>query len=222
MKKILGGCLIVLVIAVVGFAVASFYAYRAARPMFESAGDYLERARELANLGERVNNKSDFVAPDTGELTASQVERFVAVQSRVRSELGSRWSEVETKAADIQARAKDGQRELSFAEVTSLFSDFAAIYVEARRAQVTALNVHKFSDDEYAWVRRQVYAAAGLELAGTIDFSAIQDMARQGAEKGGVTLPDVPTPKVPETNANLVRPHASKIKEWLPMAVLGL
>ena len=41
MKKLLTGCLIVLVIAMIGFGVAGYYAYRFARPMIESAGDYV-------------------------------------------------------------------------------------------------------------------------------------------------------------------------------------
>ena len=96
MKKILTGCLIVAVIALIGFGVAGFYAYRFARPMLESAGDYVTRAREIARLGDRVENKAPYVPPKNGELTASQVERFVAVQARVRNELGDRWTEVET------------------------------------------------------------------------------------------------------------------------------
>ncbi|MDP2056085.1 MAG: hypothetical protein Q8L75_20820, partial [Acidobacteriota bacterium] len=92
MRKILGGCLIVLVIAIVGFGVAGFYAYRAARPVFD---DYLGRARELSTLSDQVNNQSPYAPPTSGELTSSQVERFIAVQGRVRSELGDRWTEFE-------------------------------------------------------------------------------------------------------------------------------
>ena len=54
MKKVLFGCLIVLVIAMIGFGVAGYYAYRWAQPMIESAGDYVERARQMARLGDRV------------------------------------------------------------------------------------------------------------------------------------------------------------------------
>ncbi len=54
MKKIAIGCVIVLAIAVVGLGVAGFYAYRWAQPMIQSTGDYLDRAREMARLGDRV------------------------------------------------------------------------------------------------------------------------------------------------------------------------
>ena len=221
MKKILGGCLIVLVIAVIGLSVAGFYAYRWARPMIESTADYLDRARELSRLGDRIANRSPYVPPANGELTPTQVERFVAVQTRVRDELGTRWTEIETKSAEIRDKTEN-QRDLTFAEFTSVFSDLAGIYMEARRAQVNALNVQKFSDAEYTWVRRRVYEAAGMEIAGGIDMSKIEDLAREGGLKPNVTLPDLPTPDVPEANIKLVKPHLAKIKEWVPMAFLGL
>jgi len=84
------------------------------------------------------------------------------------------------------------------------------------------LNIHKFSDAEYAWVRRRVYEAAGVHLAGGIDMSAIEDVARDSARKSNLKLPDMPPLEIPDVNVRLVKPHVSKLKEWLPMAVLGL
>ena len=231
MKKILVGCLIVSVIALVGLGVAGFYAFRWARPMLESTSTYLDRAREMSRLADRIANKASYVPPGNGELTTTQVERFVAVQTRVRDELGTRWADIETKAAALREKATEGTdnadkkgkgRQLTFAEFTTVFSDLAGIYMEARRAQVTALNVQKFSDAEYTWVRRRVYEAAGMEIAGGIDLSQIEDLAREGALNSNVTLLDVPRPNVPEANIKLVKPHLAKIKEWVPMAFLGL
>lgn len=222
MKKILVGCLIVFAIALVGLSVAGFYAFRWARPMIESTSNYLDRARELTRLADRITNKSPYVPPENGQLAATQVERFVAVQTRVRDELGTRWTEIEAKSAQIREKTRDNQRDLTFAEFTSVFSDLAGIYTEARRAQVTALNVQKFSDAEYTWVRRRVYEAAGMEIAGGIDMSKIEDLARDGAMKSNVKLPDMPKPNVPDANIRLVKPHLAKIKEWVPMAFLGL
>lgn len=224
MKKVLAGCLIVLAIALIGFGVAGYYAYRLARPMIESAGDYVERASEMARLGDRVANKAPYVPPANGELTASQVDRFVAVQGRVRNELGDRWTEIEVKSAEIRKKT-EGRQDLSFAEVRSIFSDVANIYVEARRAQVGALNIHKFSDGEYSWVKRRVYAAAGMQFVSGLDLSAIEDLAREGAQKTSTKLPDLPDlprPEVPPANIKLIKPHAGQLKEWIPMAVLGL
>jgi hypothetical protein len=238
MKKLLAGCLVVLVIALAGFSVAGFYAFRWARPMIENTANYLDRAREMSRLADRITNKSPYVPPETGRLTATQVERFVAVQTRVRDELGERWSAIEAKSAEIRQKATAGTdnategtdntdkgvrgRDLTLAELTSVFSDLAGIYTEARRAQVNALNAQRFSDAEYTWVRRRVYEAAGMEIAGGIDLSKFEELARESAMKSSVMLPNLPKPKVPEANLKLVKPHLAKIKEWVPMAFLGL
>ena len=222
MKKILVGCLIVFVVAVIGLSVAGFYAFRWARPMIESTSNYLDRAREMSRLADRITIKAPYVAPQNGELSATQVERFVAVQTRVRDELGTRWSDIETKSAELREKTRDNQRDLTLTEFTAVFSDLAGIYMEARRAQVNALNVQRFSDAEYTWVRRRVYEAAGMEIAGGIDISRIEELAREGALKSNVKLPDMPRPNVPEANIALVKPHLAKIKEWVPMAFLGL
>lgn len=222
MKKILAGCLIVLVIALIGFGVAGFYAYRLAKPMIDNAGDYIARAREMSQLGDRIVNRAPYVPPASGELSQAQVERFLAVQTRVRSELDTRWTEIETKSADIRKKT-EGAEHLSFSEVTSIFNDLATIYIDARRAQVTALNTQKFSDAEYEWVRLRVWEAAGMNVASGIDLSAIEDLARQGTQAVDTTkLPDMPLPEVPENNLKLVQPHVAKLKGWLPIAVLGL
>ena len=222
MKKLLGGCLAVFAIALVGFGVAGFYAYRAARPMIDSAADYVSRARALATLSDQVRNQNPYEPPANGQLTAGQVDRFLAVQTRVRSELGDRWTNFETKAEALKAKAADHRSNWSFNDISTMFSDFTGIYLEARKVHVNALNVHKFSDEEFSWVRLRVYQAAGMQLAGSIDTSAIQEMARDSEEKTGVTIPDLPMPDVPEANITLVKPHAAKLKEWLPMAMLGL
>ena len=222
MKKILVGCLIVFVIALAGLGVAGFYAFRWARPMIESTSNYLDRAREMSRLGDRIANRSTYAAPENGQLTSTQVERFVAVQTRVRDELGTRWSDIETKSAQLREKTRENQRDLTFAEFTAVFSDLGGIYLEARRAQVNALNVQKFSDAEYTWVRRRVYEAAGMEIAGGIDMSKIEALAREGGLTSSVTIPEMAKPNVPDANIRLVKPHLAKIKEWLPMAFLGL
>lgn len=208
MKKLLVGCLIVVVIAIIGVGAAGYFAYRAVKPVIDNASNYMEKAREVTRLGENITVKTPFDAPASGELTQQQVERFIAVQTRVRSELSDKWTEIERKSKELRDKAN----------FTSVFSDIANIWVDARKSQVNALNIQKFSEAEYEWVRRRVYEAAGVELAGSIDLSRIESLAG----RNGVTIPDVDLPKVPEKNIALVKPHVAKIKEWIPMAALGL
>ena len=222
MKKLLLGCAIVLAIALVAFGVAGYYAYRWAQPMIQNAGDYLDRARELSRLSDRVSNKSPYAAPANGQLTPQQMERFLAVQARVRDEMGARWAEIEKKSAEIREKTKDG-RELTFTEFTTLFSDLAGIYMDARREQVNALNVQKFSDAEYLWVRLRVYEAAGMELTNGMDVSKIEQLARDNGISTSLRVEmEKAKPDVPAANIKIVRPHLAKLKESFHLAVLGL
>jgi hypothetical protein len=221
MKKVLAGCAIVLAIAAVGFVVVGYVAYRWAQPMIQDTANYLDRARELSRLSDRVANKSPYVPPASGELTKSQIDRYLEVQSRVHDELGARWAEIEKKSAEIREKTRDG-RELTFTEFTTVLSDFAGLYTEARRAQVNALNAHKFSDAEYTWVRLRVYEAAGMEIANGIDVAKIEQMAADNGLKLRLDVESMPKPQVPEANRTLIKPHLGQLKEAFPLAFLGL
>jgi hypothetical protein len=222
MRTLIAGCLIVLVIALLGFGVAGYFAYRWAQPMIQSTSDYLARAREMSRLGDGVTNKSPHIPPANGELTAAQVDRFVAVQTRVRDELDARWAEIEKQSAQIREKTQDG-RELTFNEFITVFSDLTSIYMEARREQVNALNVHKFSDAEYWWVRMRIYEAAGMEIASGVDVSKLEQLARDNGISTSLRVEfDSVKQKVPPVNIKLVRPHLAKLKAAFPLAILGL
>ena len=222
MKKIAIGCAIVMLIGLIAFGAAGFWAYRAAKPMIQSASEYLARAKELAAISDKLNNKGPYTPPQTGELTQSQLDRFLAVQVRVRGQLGNRWSELQTHAEAVRKRMDAHSGDLSFSEFTQIFSEFASIYTDARRAQVDALNIQKFSEAEYSWVRRSVYEAAGVNLASGIDMKQIEQMAKQGTGSNSVEIPDIKMPDVPATNLALVKPHMGQIKETMALAFLGL
>lgn len=222
MKSVLGGCLIVVLIAIVGLSVAAYLGYRAARPVIDSAKDAMAGADELASAADRIANREPYTPPPSGELASQQVDRFLAVQARVRAALDDRWSDVQARSEALRARvAKDGNA-ASIGDVTGIVKDVMGIYVSARRVQVDALNVQKFSEAEYSWVRRRVYEAAGLQLAGSLDLSALEKLAKEGQARTGLQVPDLPKPDVPDANLELVAPHVGKLKEWLPMAFLGL
>ena len=221
MKKLVFGCAIVLAIALVAFGVAGYYAYRWAQPMLQNTANYLDRAREMSRLGDRVNNKATYVAPASGELTQSQIDRYLAVQARVRDEMGARLKEIDAKSAEIREKTKDG-RQLTFTELTSVVSDLAGLYVDARREQVNALNVHKFSDAEYTWVRLRVYEAAGMEITSGIDFAKIEQMATDSGVNVKLDTENIPKPQVPEANRKLIKPHLAKLKDGFALAFLGL
>ena len=134
MKKILAGCLIVAVIALIGLGVASFYAYRAMRPVIDNASSYMDRAREATRLGEQIKIKTVFEPPANGELTSTQVERFVAVQTRVRADLDDQWAQIEKKSAELRARTDANKNDWTLGEMTSFFSEIGNVYLNARIA----------------------------------------------------------------------------------------
>lgn len=224
MRKLLGGCLIVLILAAIATAAALFFGYRFARPYIDSATSYFDRVRELPAVADRIENKTPYSPPENAELTERQVQRFVAVQDQVRQALGTRWSELEARASAFQQKAKESGGSLSLGDLAAVFSDLGSVFLEARAAHVDALNAQKFSAAEYRWVRLRMYEAAGLELAGSLDLSALEEMVRRGAEETGVNVPEMSLPEVnvPERNRALVKPHAAKLKEWLPLAILGM
>ncbi len=221
MQKLLIGCLVIVVLAAIALGVGGFFAYRATRPAFEQARDYvsnLGRLGELTELDKQIANRRTFSAPANGELTESQVERFVRVQQHMRQGLGARMQEIETK---YQGLANDSSRQPTPSEVFSGLADLAGLFVDARRFQVDALNTEGLSQSEYDWVKAHVYAAAGIEVVSRIDLQQIEKMARDGAAQVGVEPPAVPTPDVPEHNRELVKPHLAEMKEWLPLAFFG-
>jgi uncharacterized protein YxeA len=57
MKKVLAGCLIVIVIAIIGFGVVAFYAYRAMKPVIDNASNYMDKAREITRSATRSRSR---------------------------------------------------------------------------------------------------------------------------------------------------------------------
>jgi hypothetical protein len=92
--------------------------------------------------------------------------------------------------------------------------------IEAKRAQVEALNQASFSLEEYHWVRQQVYAAVGIVAAG-FDVKDIKQLAEQAAGRGE-REPAASIGDVPERNKELVKPYEKKLQEWAPLAYFGL
>ena len=221
MKKVLAGCLVVVLIGVVAFGIALYFGYRAARPMFDGATAWMQQAKDMAAMPDKVENKAAFEPPASGELTEAQVRRYVAVHDRVRKALGPRWADLEAKARSFEDRAREGGRDLSLSEIGTMLMELRGVLAGAREAHVDALNAEGFSSSEYSWVRLRAYEAAGIEMAGSIDWSALQDLIKKGSDEVGVPTPSVPTPDIPARNRELVKPHIAGLKEWLPLTVLG-
>lgn len=221
MKKLLVGCLVILLLGAVIIGVGSYFLYRAASPLIEDARSYLQGMTQLEELERQITNQSAFPAPATGELTEPQVQRFVRVQQHVRSALGQRMNEIEEKYKHLKANS-DSSAQVSFTDLLGSLRDLTGVFVDARRYQVEALNKEGFSQAEYSWVRDRMFQAAGVEMGSRIDLEKLQEAIRNGTGIEEINTDSLPLRDVPAKNRELVKPYVSQMDEWLPLVFFGL
>jgi hypothetical protein len=216
LKKLAIGCLIVLLLVGAVVAGVSYYAYRQARAMFSQFAEL----GQVPQIEQGVRNKEAFVPPASEELTATQVERLVRVQSQVRQRLGERFGELERKYKTLIEK-----KDATIADAPALlaaYRDVAAGWLDAKRSQVDALNDAGLSLQEYRWIRDQAYKALGVPYM-DFDVSKIMEQIRTG---GTVVEPGriggAIGPSGPESNRNLLEPHRKRLEDNLPLASFGL
>lgn len=215
MKKLAIGCGIVALVLVVVVGAGGFFLWnRYVRPMTGA----ITQLSQVADIEKQVRNTSAFIAPATNELTEQMVSRFVKVQEAMQAKLGTRMADLKAKYDQIDRTIKSERRQASFGEAMTALKDLSGLLIDAKRAQVDALNQAGFSVREYEWVRQQVYGAIGVVPA-AFDVKDIQRVARSGgkAEPASEAIGEVP-----ERNKQLVAPHEEKLKEWAPFAFFGL
>src|SRR5688572_24819512 len=93
MKKAVIGCLVVVVVLAVGAAAASYLVYR---KVSTTMAGFAELAT-VPDLDRSLRNQARYVPPASGELSQSQVRRFLGVQQAVRARLGTRAKEFERR-----------------------------------------------------------------------------------------------------------------------------
>ncbi|MGH8017529.1 MAG: hypothetical protein ACREIA_04455 [Opitutaceae bacterium] len=134
--------------------------------------------------------------------------------------LGARLDALSTKYQSLQKLSGEQGETPSLSELFEALKDLSGLVVEAKRAQVAALNQKNYSLQEYEWTRRQIYQAAGIPIDGT--FQQIIRDASTGKvpdfEKAIVREPV----NVPERNKELVAPHANELIERSALAFFGL
>jgi hypothetical protein len=217
MKKIAIGCGVIALILLIGAAVATYFVVN----KVQSTVAEFAALGEVPEIERGVRNKEVFSPPPSAELTEAQVARFVQVQQQVRSLVGTRFAEFETKYKDLSERMnKDQGTVLDAPAVIGAYKDLAQTFVAAKRAQVDALNNAGMSLDEYRWIRTQAYAALGIPL-GEFDVSQVIDDIREGRQPRqpeGVVV----GPTGPEVNRTLVEPHRTTLEENAALPFFGL
>lgn len=216
MKKLAVGCLSILVLAAIAGAVGTWWVYR---KVTTTVGQFAELG-SVPELERSVRNTAPFAPPESGELTPVQVERLVQVQRAVRTRLGRRFAEMEQKYKALFAKRE--ATVIDVPELVAAYRDLAAAWMDAKRAQVEALNEVGFSLDEYRWVRRQVYAAVGLPIL-DLDMSRLIENIQKGtAEAAPGELAGSGGPSGPEVNRQLVELHRKELEENAALTSFGL
>lgn len=221
MKKLAVGCGILLVLLLVGGAVAAYIVYSKVK----------STVAEFAALGEipaierGVRNTETFSPPPSGELTEAQVARYVKVQQDVRSLLGARFDQFQTKYAELSKRMDKNQgTALDAPSVIAAYRDLARTFVDAKKAQVEALNRAAFSLSEYRWVRQQAYAAIGMPVMDLDVSKFIEDVTsgRTPDQQRTPSLGGSMGPAGPEVNKTLVAPHKKVLEDNAALSYFGL
>jgi hypothetical protein len=228
MKKLLAGCVVGLVVGAIAAAAGAYFLWRAA-PVVDRVGDRVSGATEglrrlggVAEIERGLTNTDPFTPPASGELTEAQLERFLRVQSAVEAALGARVDAFTAKYREMARTLPDGTRAIpTMQQVLAGLSELSTVYLDARRAQVAAMNAEGFSRDEFSWVRARVYQAAGLDAI-RYDARDLERAIAALAEGVQLTPPEVRLPDAPARNKALVKPHIARIARWIGLAAFGL
>lgn len=210
--------------ALIGLIVLAFAGWFAYKAFVEPNRSYLDALSEIARLEADEAVQAPFSPPVNGELTADQVERFVAVQTSMMDHLrsiGHAW-------AERGEQLRDGGGLQGLHRVLSSSPEAARDYLNVKKVQVEALEREGFTASEYAWVRRRVWPALGVDEL-NVAWSEILDFARERQDEiriGSLPIPgdlgDRMERAVPEANIRLVAAHEAELRKAVALAALGL
>jgi hypothetical protein len=209
MKKFAIGCFgVVLVLAVAGVGIVWFKFGDDISAGLDAVQGAAQLATEFEELNDSVENRSAYEPPSDGTLNEETFNRFLAAQRQMRNTMEGRLDELQTKYESMEQEIDERGGQASISEMMGAYSDLTDLLIEAKRAQVAALNAQGFSLQEYNWVRQQVYRALGESVA----VAAIAE--------SGASAPARAT--VPEATREMVAPHREELMESYALAWWGL
>ncbi len=211
-NRFIGGCLIAVAVLVVLLAGAAWWFV--GRPISQVA----RSAQELSRIGSmdvQLDNRSQFAAPADGLLAEEQVTRYMAVLESIRLDMEARFRQLEQRYEQV---GTERPTLMDIPRMAGAYADFIGLLGDARRAQIDALNEQGFSQSEYAWTRREVLRAAGLQGA---DYDIGNFLTALGGD-GDTQLTSTAEWSVPEENRELVGRWQPQLNELGVLAILGL
>lgn len=219
MNKPLVGCLAGVVVLAVGGAVGAYhFLWRPTRAYVTS----FTKLQEIPRLNQQVRKQSAFTPPAGQLLSADAVERFLATQRSIVKQLGQRVDELHAKYRLLTPEGGT-PRQPSFTEIVNAYRDLAGLIVDAKRAQVEALNQQQFSLAEYEWTRQRIYEAAGIPNVVDLEqaLRAIAEGRKEDAESARVK-PATSAADIPEANRTLVAPYQKELTDRAVFVAFGL
>ncbi|MBS3745330.1 MAG: hypothetical protein KGY48_13325, partial [Wenzhouxiangellaceae bacterium] len=123
--------------------------------------------------------------------------------------LEGRLETLEDKYESLEAEIEERGGQAGVGDMMDAYGDLTGLLIDAKRAQVEAINAQDFSLSEYNWVREQVYRAIGESVA----VAAISN----GAEGGGEF-----EAQVPEATREMVEPYRDELLQGHALAWWGL
>jgi hypothetical protein len=162
--------------------------------------------------------QTDFRAPDSDELTDRQVGAFITVEQQVEDRLGARLAGLTSTYEQLVPKADARSRVLGTRTTLAAVQANKQALLDAKIAQIDALNQVAFSKAEFEWVRQRLYGAAGLRLC-RLDTSELLSGDREAVVRARQI--DAPG-AIPDRNVQLARPHRPTLQRWLALAFFGI
>jgi hypothetical protein len=216
MKKLAIGCLLILVVGGVAAAGGAYYLYYRVK----SAVSQFAELGKIPEIEDGVQIKTPFVMPAGGALTQNEVDRFVQVQTRVRARLGQNFDLLQRKYTALSDKKDATVTDLP--QLIAAYRDLAASWLDAKRAQVEALNDVGLSMSEYRWIRSEAYKSLNLPLV-DIDFATIAKQIRNNKQPSEeIMLGGAFSGAASPANAKLVERYRKQLEDNMPMATFGL
>ena len=216
MKKALIICaVLLLLIGAAGITAGYIFVYKPAKQYVVS----FKQLQVLPKLEADLRNQSSYAAPASGELTSLQVQRFLETQQAIRTQLGQRVDQIGAKYRWLE-KSGDSKTQPPISELVGALKEMAGLIVDAKRAQVDALNQQKFSLSEYDWIRARVYEASGIPI--DLNFQAAIREAAAGKVPNFDKMGQSSGVPIPDTNRALVAPHLKQLSDSAGLAFFGL
>ncbi len=157
--------------------------------------------------------------PATEELTAAQIDRLM--QPVPSDEEGKPDDAAEFRRKYESLAKKDTATVLDAPALLNAYRDIAAGWMDAKRAQIDALNAVGLSLDEYRWIRHEAYRALGVAYM-DLDIARLAEDIKAGRSGQPGEILGSLGPSGPEINRKLIDPIRKKLEQNIALASFGL